>query len=344
MKRVTAYVSTTRVQQLAGELIAVGVKEIRVIEHFLPTSQISRLQLCCRDDLVGRVREIIRSVGTTGKPPDYDLVVSDFDPNAPSQIPLGKRMSALEEPQLAARIRSLFKGATTRLTLVFLAITLSIVAVGVFTHIRLVQYRSAVKESAENVRSVIDAAGSIQVVHLEELLAAERLHRGEGERAFRDFNAARERMGAAVSALQQSRLISQVPIDSLVVIEDRFQSITDGMFGLLTRLSIPADTQNARQRARLTQAHADLMVSLDTIHEKCMALLASLEKTAGEVSRRNEIESDKALNEVRLSLTILAAAATTITALMWLVTRTKVAVPLRILVEAARALDDGELK
>jgi hypothetical protein len=73
MKRITAYVNTTTVHWLAEELIAAGVKEMRVIEHFSPTSQISRLQLCCEDDLVGQVREIIRRLGATGSPPDYDI-------------------------------------------------------------------------------------------------------------------------------------------------------------------------------------------------------------------------------------------------------------------------------
>ncbi|MBF8295254.1 MAG: hypothetical protein HW389_1799 [Bacteroidetes bacterium] len=119
MNRVTAYVNTLKVSRLAEELIAAGIKEMRVIEHFSPTSQISRLQLFCEDDLVDKVREIIHRLGSNGSPPSYDIAVSDFDPAFPSQIPIGKRMSVLEEPQLARRIRSLFKGASTGLTVVF---------------------------------------------------------------------------------------------------------------------------------------------------------------------------------------------------------------------------------
>jgi hypothetical protein len=119
MKRVTAYVNTLKVSRLAEELIAAGIKEMRVIEHFSPTSQISRLQLFCEDDLVDNVREIIHRLGSNGSPPSYDIAVSDFDPAFPSQIPIGKRMSVLEEPQLARRIRSLFKGASTGPTVIF---------------------------------------------------------------------------------------------------------------------------------------------------------------------------------------------------------------------------------
>lgn len=218
MKRITAYVNTVRVHWLAEELVAAGVKEIRVIEHFSPTSQISRLQLCCADELVGRVREIIRRLGTCGVPPDFDLVVADFDPNLPSQIPMGQRMSVLEEPQLARRIRSLFKGASTKVTAIFLAITVSIGAVGVFTHFRLEQFQYAARMSADNVRTVIDAASTIQTAHLEELLAAEQFHRGD------THNAVRVRLGAAVEKLQESQLVTVVAIDSLVEMENRFQS------------------------------------------------------------------------------------------------------------------------
>jgi hypothetical protein len=344
MKRVTAYISTTRVHWLTEELIAVGVKEIRVIEHFSPMSQISRLQLCCEDDLVDKVRAIIRRLGSVGVPPDYDVAVSDFDPALPSQIPIGKRMSVLEEPQLAGRIRSLFKGASTRLTVVFLAITLSIGAVGVFTHIRLEQYQNAVRESEQTVRVVVDATSTIETAHLEELLAAERVHRGDGEGAVLDFKAARGRLGIAVKTLQKWQLNSRGEVDSLIVLENRFQSITDGMFGILTQLSRPPSKQNTTQRSELSQSHAELMRSLDLIHHRGMESLSSIKQAVSEATRSHDIENTEALDAVRLSLTILSGVATVITALMWLVTRNKVSQPLDILVEEARALDDGELK
>ncbi|MEK9139066.1 MAG: hypothetical protein AAB393_18255, partial [Bacteroidota bacterium] len=61
-------------------------------------------------------------------------------------------------------------------------------------------------------------------------------------------------------------------------------------------------------------------------------------------TRSHDTENNKALDAVRLSLTILAGVATTITVLMWLVARRRVSQPLEVLVEEARALDDGELK
>lgn len=344
MKRVTAYVNTTRVHWLAEELVAAGVKEIRVIEHFSPMSQISRMQLCCKDELVDTVREIIRRLGTAGSPPDVDLVVSDFDPHAPSQIAVGKRMSVLEEPQLAGRIRALFKGATTRFTLIFLAITLSIGTVGLFTHFRLAQFQQASRASADNVRTVVNAANTIQTAHLEELLAAEQLHRGEGGKTVQDFKGARTRLGAAIKTLQESQLVPVAAIDSLVDIEGRFQSTSDGMFDVLTRLSNLHEIQNSAEQSKLAQSHAEIMASLDVLHRRCMTLLSSLERAVSEVAHANERENNNALDAIRFSLTLLAGVATIITVLIWFVTRRKVSQPLRILVKEARALDDGELK
>ena len=78
------------------ELQRIGIGEIMVTEYFKPMSQISRLELCCEDVQVETTREIIHRVGTTGMLPDHSIDVSDFDPNRPSVLPLGKRISKLE--------------------------------------------------------------------------------------------------------------------------------------------------------------------------------------------------------------------------------------------------------
>jgi hypothetical protein len=194
------------------------------------------------------------------------------------------------------------------------------------------------------MRAVVDAASIIETAHLQELLAAEKLHRGEGENAVLEFKAARGRLGKAVKTLQASQVNSQGDVDSLVALEDRFQSITDGMFGILTQLSRLPAKQNTAQRSDLSQSHAELMRSLDLMHHRGMESLLSIKQAVSEVTRSHDIENNAALDAVRLSLTILAGVATVITVLMWLVTRSKVSQPLDILVEEARALDDGELK
>lgn len=341
MKRVTAYVNTTRIHWLAEELVAAGVKEIRVIEHFSPTSQISRLQLCCEDGLADKVREIIRRLGTTGSPPDFHLLISEVDPSALSRIPLGQRMSALEEPQLASRIRSLFKGATTRITVVFMAITLSIAAVGLFTHIRLKQFQDAMRDSAHNVRMVVEATSTVQTAHLEEMLAAERLHRGDGEKAVGDFKVAQQRLGIALTELQRSQLVSAATIDPIMEAEIEFQSIMDQMFGILSHLS---ESPQAANHEELSGSHVEVMTALDVLQRRSLELLASLRETVSVLARKIDAESAMDLNAVRLSLAILTMVAAAITILMWCVTRRKVSLPLELLVEEARALDDGELK
>lgn len=343
MKRVTAYVNTTRVHWLVEELQAAGVNDMRVIEHFSPMSQISRLQLLCEDELVGNVRDIIRRLGTTGSRPDFDVAVSDFDPDLPSQIPMGQRMSVLEEPLLARRIRSIFKGASTRLSIVFSVLALSVVAVGVFAHVQLWEVTKNARESSSAVRSVSNAARSIQTAHLEELLAGERFHRGNAADAVRDIQTVRGRLEAGVRSLQQSQLVDRKEIDELIGLEKRFQTLIDSMFLIATRLREPA-AQLQSERQRLSESHAEIMISLDRMHLQCMEQLASLESTVNELVFVSDNQNNKALNAVRFSIIGLAIAATIITILMWFVTRRKVSRPLDILLEEATALDDGELK
>jgi len=96
MKKITAYVNPLRVHWLIEELEAIGINEIMVIEYFAPVSKISRFELLCEDQTVERVRRIIDKIGTTGAPGDHFIAVTDFDPNVPSKLPLGQRMSRLE--------------------------------------------------------------------------------------------------------------------------------------------------------------------------------------------------------------------------------------------------------
>lgn len=97
MKKITAYVNTLRVHWLVEELEAAGIKEIMVTEFFSPLSKISRMELACEDDKVETVRSIVHRIGTTEAAGDHLFVVTDFDPNAPSKLPIGRRMSRLEE-------------------------------------------------------------------------------------------------------------------------------------------------------------------------------------------------------------------------------------------------------
>lgn len=84
MKKITAYVNTLRIHWLVEELETVGVKEIMVTEYFSPTSQISRMQLLCKDDCVGRIRSIIHKLGTMGAAGDHFIDVTEYDAsNAP---------------------------------------------------------------------------------------------------------------------------------------------------------------------------------------------------------------------------------------------------------------------
>lgn len=75
MKKVTAYVNTTRVHWLVEELQALGVEEIEVTEYFKPLSQISRFELSCEDNLVEEVKAAVHRIGTSGQAADHAVFV-----------------------------------------------------------------------------------------------------------------------------------------------------------------------------------------------------------------------------------------------------------------------------
>ncbi|MEW5842760.1 MAG: hypothetical protein AB1775_05820 [Bacteroidota bacterium] len=79
MKKITAYVNTTRVHWLVEELQTLGVDEIEVVEYFKPLSQISRFELSCEDNLVEKVRAVIHKVGSCGQPADHAVFVYSLE-------------------------------------------------------------------------------------------------------------------------------------------------------------------------------------------------------------------------------------------------------------------------
>lgn len=75
MKKITAYVNTTRVHWLVEELQTLGVQEIEVTEYFKPLSQISRFEFSCEDNLVENVRTVVHKIGTCGQAVDHAFFV-----------------------------------------------------------------------------------------------------------------------------------------------------------------------------------------------------------------------------------------------------------------------------
>ena len=344
MKKVTAYINTLRVHWVVEELQAAGVSEIMVTEYFKPTSQISRMQLCCEESAVEKVRQIVHRVGTIGGVPDHFLSTEEFDPKLPSLFPLGKRVSQLEESRIKQLINLMLRGVGKRLSLSFLLITISILCVGAFIHFRIGAFQESAREAAEKVRMVTNAANQIQTAHLEQLLATERLHRGDVAMSFHDFDSARGILVNAAQVLKESQLFSQAAIESLASMESRFQVMIGEMVEIVTRFSQAEKRHDPARLARLSRSHDKVMTSLGALHLECTDMLLSLEHHVRELASQNEKENIEAIQEVRGSLTLLAGIAILITVLIWLVTESKVARPLHVIVEEARTIDTGELK
>lgn len=97
MKKIKAYVNTTRIHWLVEELQRLGIEEILVREYFSPSSRISCMELLTVDDMVEKVRSVIHQLGTNGEPVDYFIHIEDFHHNPSTSQTRGQRMSPLEE-------------------------------------------------------------------------------------------------------------------------------------------------------------------------------------------------------------------------------------------------------
>jgi hypothetical protein len=342
MKKITAYVNTLRVHWLVEELQAVGVKEIMVTEYFRPQSQISRLEFCCEDVEVEQMSGVIHRLGTTGKLPDHNLNVEEFDPSLPSQFPIGKRASRLEESRIKQLISTMLQGLTTKLSMGYLFITISIVVVGVFINVRIGSFQRSSREARETIQLVSEATQQITRAIIEEMLATDQLHHGEVIPGANDFERAHTRLDGAVLALRHLSAVNSGKLDSLENVERKFQTTAEEMLTVLgvgstgTGGNIPESIQRA-------SAHTQMMAGLNNLHLKMMDIMYSLELEATDLGTRKEGENDKAMDGVRLSLTVLACASVLITLVAWLFSERKIGRPLHMIVEEAKTIDTGQL-
>lgn len=344
MKKVTAYVNTTRVHWLVEELQAAGVREILVTEYFKPLSQVSRLELLCEDEKVGVVKGIVHRLGTMGEPADHDIIIRQHDAKRLQLLPMTIRLDPLEESRLKEFINKTFHAVRKRLVLTFSVVAFSVLFAALLVHLRIEGIQSAAREADEKARVVADAMNQIQTAHLDQLLAAERLHRGEMVSSLQQFMQAGARHDEAALLLKKFRSFQQPAIDSLLTLERRFQSIMSGMFELITRRNHLGARKNAMEIARLSQSHDSIMTLLDGLHWQSIGILASLEQEANDVAVRKEQGSEQALRKVRVSLTILTSLAFVMTIAMWLIARQKVTHPMQLLAAEAKAVDMEGLK
>lgn len=66
IKKISAYVNTTRIHWLVEELQRLGIFEIMVTEYFRPLSQISKIEFYCRKDAIEDVTSMIHRLGSRG--------------------------------------------------------------------------------------------------------------------------------------------------------------------------------------------------------------------------------------------------------------------------------------
>ncbi|KAF0138551.1 MAG: hypothetical protein FD122_3770, partial [Stygiobacter sp.] len=222
MKKITAYINTIRVHWLVEELESIGINEMMVTEYFSPSSKISRMELLAQDDAVEKVREIIHRIGTTGEVADHSLFVDEYDPKLPSQIPLGQRTSKLEETRVKQLINFLLHGSHRKIRSAFLLITLGIIGVAVFIEFQTNNIRYVAAETLRNTELLSEANSAMKSALLEEMLAAERFHRGETTAAREDFRNARRKLNAVLLTLKEANTVTRAMVDSLTNLEHKF--------------------------------------------------------------------------------------------------------------------------
>jgi nitrogen regulatory protein PII len=344
MKKVIAYVNTIRVHWLVEELEAAGIKEIMVTEYFSPSSQISRLELLSQDSVVERVREIVHRVGTTGSAGDHCFFLEEYDPDLPSQMPLGKTASRLEESRVKQLINFMLRGSHRKITTAFLLMTISILGVGVFIYLQTNAFQRSAKEAAETIQYISETTSAEESAMLEEMLAAERFHRGQAAQAARDFDRARRKLADTIVLLKGASIVSVFELDSLTALEHQFHFIVGGMFGIIDSLSRYGQMRQQKKALELSKSHNQIMSSLDLLRGQLLSHLSSLEVSMRELNLEKQRDITRSIEGVKASLLLLAAAAIGITIMIWLMVERNVSRPIQRLMEEAKTVDTVELR
>lgn len=344
MKKITAYVNTVRVHWLVEELETAGIKEMMVTEYFSPSSKISRMELLAHDDTVETVREIIHRVGTTGEAGDHSLFIEEYDPSLPGQIPLGKRTSKLEESRVKQLVNFLLHGSHRKITTAFLVVTVSVFGIALYVYAQTKSLQRTIEETTVTIRLLSETTAAIESALLEEMLAAERFHRGEAGPALTDFRKARGKLIDAVATLSKADAVSPGMVDSLRAVEHQFHLIAGGMFDIMDSLSLYGTSQHRQRRVNLSGSHSVIMVSLDALRFRLLSLLATLELDTKRRIEDKQDEMERLLEEVRISLLLLVVGVIAITVTIWFMIERNVSRPIRRLVAEARTIDSTELR
>lgn len=325
------------------ELETTGIKEMMVTEYFSPSSKISRMELLAHDGTVETVREIIHRVGTTGEAGDHSLFVEEYDPSLPSQIPLGKRTSKLEESRVKQLANSLLHGSHRKIRAAFLFIVLSILWVAVFVSVQTRGIEQSVEETNATVQLLSETINVVESALLEEMLAVERFHRGEPLPALEDFREARATLMRAMTHIKEADVAPGEVTSALVDLEHRFHLLADGMFDLAHSSSKDHQSSLRRKSPAMSAAHMLVMASLDDLRLQLLAHLASFQRTLKELMSAKRQEMDQSIREMRISLLLLVGTAVGVTMAVWLMVERRVSRPIQKLVEESNIIDTVKL-
>jgi hypothetical protein len=196
----------------------------------------------------------------------------------------------------------------------------------------------------DTIHLVSGTARVLESSMLEEMLSAERLHRGEAASAMKDFQKAWTKFESAIWIMKQTNNIDRTKVDSLIRLEHEFHAVVGGMFGIVDSLSRYGDVIHRKKILELSNSHNRIMASLDDLRQELLSLVASIELDARKLVVGKQKEVDGLIREVMFSLLLLASAAMCVTIMIWILVERNVARPIQRLMENVRTIDSGQLK
>ncbi len=195
-----------------------------------------------------------------------------------------------------------------------------------------------------NVQFLLETTNAAESAVLEEMLAVERFHRGEPMPALQDFQNARVKLSNAVRQLEETNTATRATVSSLGSLEQRFHSIAGGMFSTLDSLSMHENLKHHQKVSGLTLSHNKIMASLDELRVQMLSNVTDLEREAKEHANEKQEEMNFRIEEVMVSLLLLAAGAIVITSMIWFMIERKVSRPITRLMEEAKSIDTFEVR
>lgn len=237
----------------------------------------------------------------------------------------------------------MFKGIGRKITFAFIVVTVTVVGTGLFVWSNIEAMQRSNITATRKIQSITNAATVVQNSIFQEIWAVEQFHRGATERAVEEFQGARKEMDDAVQLLRESHLLSLAESDSLSQLRHRFHFLVQMMFEISDSLKTFRKALTGEKIYKLSQAHQEMMTSLDLLHRQLEERLLTLQRRASEQSIQVQEDNSIAIIQVELSLILLVAVTILVTIVTWFMTERQVTRPMQRLTEEVSSIRSSDM-